>query len=114
VPKPPLEFFATEAIPWAPVAGQPGAHERVLAEDHATGMLTRLLRWDAGFDTEAAGPVVHDYVEEVLIISGSIHDRSLDETFSAGYYACRPPGMPHGPWRTEDGCVMLEVRYRAP
>jgi hypothetical protein len=26
-------------------------------------------------------------------------------------YACRPPGMEHGPWRSESGVVMLEVRY---
>ncbi len=28
-----------------------------------------------------------------------------------GMYACRPPGMKHGPYRTETGCVTLEVRY---
>jgi hypothetical protein len=27
-------------------------------------------------------------------------------------YACRPPGMKHGPYRTDEGCVTLEVRYR--
>jgi len=26
-------------------------------------------------------------------------------------YACRPPGMKHGPYRTEEGCMTLEVRY---
>ena len=39
-------------------------------------------------------------------------DLSLDRTFAAGDYACRPPGMVHGPWRTDAGCEMLEVRYR--
>lgn len=111
--KPELEFFDTETIDWSPVADQPGAHERVLARDPASGMLTRLTRWDPGFDTSTVGPVIHDYFEEVLILAGSIHDLTLDQTFGTGYYASRPPGMVHGPWTTSDGCVMLEIRYEA-
>jgi hypothetical protein len=38
------------------------------------------------------------------IVEGSITDLRLNETFTAGMYACRPPGMAHGPWRSEDGC----------
>jgi hypothetical protein len=26
-------------------------------------------------------------------------------------YACRPPGMIHGPYRVERGCTTLEIRY---
>ena len=111
--KPELEFFDTESVEWIPVPRQAGSHERVLAADPAGRLLTRLVRWDSGFDTSSAGPVTHDYVEEVLLLSGSIHDLTLDQTFGAGYYACRPPGMVHGPWRTSDGCVMLEIRYEA-
>jgi len=40
-----------------------------------------------------------------------MHDLSLDRTFGAGFYACRPPAMVHGPWRTVDGCLMFETRY---
>jgi ChrR Cupin-like domain len=111
LPKPALEFFNAEAVAWTAVEDQPGAYERVLAHDPASGSLTRILRWDPGLDTSPLGAVVHDYVEEVLILAGSMHDLTFDQTFSAGYYACRPPGMVHGPWRTEDGCEMLEVRY---
>jgi len=110
-PKPALEFFDTAAEPWAPVPGQPGVSERVLARDRATGMLTRLVRWEPGLDTSASGPVAHEHVEEVLILSGSMRDLTLGETFRAGFYACRPPGMVHGPWVTDEGCEMLEVRY---
>jgi hypothetical protein len=35
----------------------------------------------------------------------------LKQTFRAGEYACRPPGMRHGPWRSPEGCVTFEVRY---
>jgi hypothetical protein len=41
-----------------------------------------------------------------------MYDLTLERTFGAGEYACRPPGMVHGPW-TSDGCEMLEVRYAA-
>jgi hypothetical protein len=34
----------------------------------------------------------------------------MDRTFGAGMYACRPPRMPHGPWRAPSGCVTFEVR----
>ena len=108
--KPALEFFPAAEVPWAEVAE--GVSERVLARDAATGMLTRILRWAPGVDTSADGPVTHEHVEEVLILAGSMHDLALDRTFAAGDYACRPPGMVHGPWRTDDGCEMLEVRYR--
>jgi hypothetical protein len=106
-----LEFFDTEAVPWSPVALRPGVSERVLARDPARGLLTRVVRWDPGLDTSSAGPVAHDYFEEVLILSGSIHDLRLKQTFSTGFYACRPPGMVHGPWTTTDGCIMLEIQY---
>lgn len=36
------------------------------------------------------------------------------QTFHAGQFACRPPGMPHGPWRSEEGVSTYEVRYPAP
>ena len=105
MPKPALEFFPVSAVDWMAVS--PGVWERVLARDGE--MLTRILRWDPGF--ASSEPAVHDYVEEVYILSGAMHDLTLDRTFSAGEYACRPPGMVHGPWTSAEGCEMLEVRY---
>jgi hypothetical protein len=70
-----------------------------------------MVRWERGLDTSSAGAVAHDYLEEVLFLSGSMHDLRLRQTFSAGSYACRPPGMVHGPWATPEGCVMLEIQY---
>jgi ChrR Cupin-like domain len=111
MPKPELEFFDTGMLSWRAVDGDAGVSERILAEDPATGLLTRLVRWDPGVSTSAAGPVAHDYYEEVFVLTGSLHDLRLNETFGAGYYACRPPGMLHGPWESPQGCVMLELRY---
>jgi|SRR5579863_2649598 len=106
-----LEFFDTAQVPWTSSPDRPGVSERIVARDPDRGLVTRVVRWDPGLDTSSAGPVSHDYFEEVLILSGSMHDLRLGQTFSAGFYACRPPGMVHGPWTTEDGCVMLEIQY---
>jgi hypothetical protein len=49
--------------------------------------------------------------EEVYILEGALHDLTLGQTFRKGSYACRPPGMRHGPWLAPEGCVTFEVRY---
>ncbi|MDP8958158.1 MAG: cupin domain-containing protein [Actinomycetota bacterium] len=112
--KPELEFFPVEEVGWTDVPGRAeGLSERVLANDQPAGPATRMLRFAPGTDTTPNGVQVHDFWEEIYIIEGSLHDLSLGQTFTAGMYACRPPGMEHGPWRTQDGCVTFEVRYRA-
>ncbi len=95
---------------WTP-AQLPGLFERILSTDVATGTSTRVLRFDPGVDTSSAGPQAHPFWEEVYILEGSLHDLTLNRTFPSGTYACRPPGMPHGPWRAPAGCLTLEVRY---
>jgi hypothetical protein len=110
--KPTLEFFDIAKVDWTPVPDAvPGLRERILAEDEETGVATRILQFDPGTDTSPSGVQRHPFWEEVYILEGSIRDLSLDETFVAGMYACRPPGMPHGPWISEDGCTTFEVRY---
>jgi hypothetical protein len=111
--KPELEFFDTATVAWTAVQpGVPGLTERLLASDPSTGTATRMLRFEPGTDTSPLGVVTHDFWEEVYIVSGDLHDLTLDEVFTEGMYACRPPGMRHGPWRSMEGCVTFEVRYR--
>lgn len=111
--KPEHEFFPVTDVAWTPALGGavPGLHERILAQDAAAGVATRILRFDPGTDTTPAGVQVHDFWEEVYILEGSLHDLTLDQTFPKGTYACRPPGMPHGPWTAPEGCTTFEVRY---
>ena len=110
--KPEIEFTPVANTEWTAVpGGVPGLHERILAADPVRKVATRILRFAPGTDTSATGVVVHDFWEEVYILEGSLHDISLNQTFAAGTYASRPPGMKHGPWRTEEGCVTFEVRY---
>ncbi len=109
-----LEFFDVTSVPLAPCEGAAiGLTERILARTGDSGPATRILQFEPGTDTSANGIQVHDFWEEVYILSGSFTDLSLGETFSAGMYACRPPGMRHGPWTSTDGCLTFEVRYAA-
>ncbi len=113
--KPELEFQPVEAVDWTPVGGNvEGLYERVLASgDRERGVVTRILRFEPGTDTTANGTLTHDFWEEVYILEGDLTDLRLGETFTAGMYACRPPGMEHGPWTTDAGCLTFEVRYEA-
>lgn len=100
------EFFPVEAIDWRPA--DPGVTERVLSRDPDTSTLTRIARWEPGLETH--GVIRHDYHEEVYLLEGDLTDLTLGTTFRAGDFASRRPGMPHGPYRTDEGCTMLEIR----
>lgn len=110
--KPEFEFFPVTDVAWTPVPGPvPGLRERILAHDPETGVVTRILHWEPGTDTSVNGTQAHDFWEEIYVLEGAIYDIPLGKTFRAGMYACRPPGMKHGPWKTEEGCTTFEVRY---
>jgi ChrR-like protein with cupin domain len=107
------EFFAVDQVPWQPDATAPTITARVLSSGADERTLTRIAHWAPGTET-TAGVIRHDYYEEVYLLDGELRDLSLGRTFAAGHYASRPPGMPHGPYRTENGCTMLEIRYEVP
>ena len=97
---------------WTPVRDLEGmAEELTLAQDHETGHYTRLTRFLAGADTTLFGPKTHNYPEEVYVISGELYNTAFDRTLCAGDYASRPPGEKHGPFRSKDGCLVLEMAY---
>jgi hypothetical protein len=112
--KPEYEFFPVKRVDFTVCAGDdPKITERILSRDPETGVATRILRYEPGADSTPNGVQVHDFWEEVYILEGSFTDLELGETFTAGMYACRPPGMRHGPWRTDEGVTTFEVRYSA-
>ena len=97
---------------WEAIEGMEGVAEQVtLAIDHETGDYTRLTRFLPGADTSAFGPKSHDYPEEIMIIQGRLYDAAFDRWLETGDYASRPPGELHGPFRTDAGCVVLEMSY---
>ncbi|TMH83849.1 MAG: cupin [Betaproteobacteria bacterium] len=104
---------------WERLPGYPdGIRQQVLAgfldEKKKRGFRTRHLRFDPGVHTTE--PFVHDYWEEVYLVSGDLivgNDRNGrgGTRFGPHTYACRPPGTPHGPFRSETGCLLLEMHY---
>lgn len=97
---------------WSAVTGLEGMVEQLtLAVDPETGEYTRLTRFLPGADTSHLGGKSHDHPEEVFIVSGRLYDAAFDRWLEAGHYASRPPGELHGPFRTDEGCVVLEVSY---
>jgi anti-sigma factor ChrR (cupin superfamily) len=114
MPKTEREFFDPVTIPWesaAPGSGAAGAgvEQKVLSLDQDTGDCTRLVRFAPGVETHEV--ITHDFYEEVIILEGELHDKRLNQTFTKGMYACRLPGMLHGPYATPKGCTTFEVRY---
>jgi hypothetical protein len=114
MPKEEREFHHHDEVSWTPVAADSGAAgdgmtEKILAFDPEAGVATRMLRFEAGVDTDEV--ITHDFWEEVYIIEGEIHDKRVNQTFTAGMSACRPPGMPHGPYTSKVGALTFEVRY---
>lgn len=113
--KPHLEFIKVNMDEgWETPPGYPdGIKQKILAsdidEENKTGSRTRLLRFDPGvFTTE---PFVHDHFEEVFLFSG---DLSVEGQECDVYtYACRPPHTPHGPFKSENGCIFYEFHYYA-
>ena len=100
MPKPELEFFAPDHIPWEPVAGSttggaggPGVEQKILAHDRDTGDVTRLLRFAAGVETRET--ITHDFWEEVWILAGELIDLGKKQTFRPG---CTP--VAHRGWST--------------
>jgi hypothetical protein len=118
--KPHLEFQRIDQNDgWAPPPGYPlSIQQKILAsdidEEGKTGSRTRLLRFDPGAYTTA--PFVHDHWEEVYLVSGDLTVGSDfqgqgGEVFHAPTYACRPPGVYHGPFKSSGGCVLFEMHY---
>lgn len=99
---------------WQPIEGLEGiVDELTLSCCDETGEYTRLTRFQPGADTSPFGGKQHDYPEEVFIVSGRLYDAAFDSWLDAGTYASRPPGELHGPFRTDVGCVVLEVSFPA-
>jgi hypothetical protein len=117
------EFFPIDmnGAGWRLPDGYPpdlGVDELILAGNldtaKKTGNRTRLLRFKPGVFTKS--PFVHDYWEEVFLVQGDLtvgndENGKGGEPFIAPTYACRPPGVHHGPFKSVSGCLLLEVHY---
>ena len=64
-------------------------------------------------------PFVHDYWEEVFLVSGDLivgNDENGEggENFVDYTYAVRPPGVHHGPFKSNGGALLFEIHYYDP
>jgi hypothetical protein len=99
---------------WSPIAGMEDmAEELTLSIDNGTGEYTRLTRFLPGADTSRHCGKSHHYQEEVFIVSGRLYDQAFGVWLETGHYASRPPGEIHGPFSTDEGCVVLEIAFTA-
>ena len=97
---------------WTPVKGLEAlAEELTLSLDRESGEYTKLTRFLPGADTTPFGSKTHSYPEEVFIVSGRLYDAAFDIWLEAGHYATRPPGELHGPFKTDIGCLVLEISF---
>lgn len=107
---------------WETPPGYPnGISQKIISgaldEENKRGTRTRLLKFEPGVYTTE--PFVHDYWEEVFqlegdMIVGNDKDGNGGKSFPPKTYACRPPGAVHGPFKSENGCVLLEIHYYDP
>ena len=117
------EFHAVDLSEgWeTPPGYPPGIHQKILAgrldEKNRRGSRTRLLRFLPGVFTTK--PFVHEYWEEVYLLSGDLIVGNDEQgrggtRYAPNTFACRPPGAYHGPFKSETGCLLLENHYYDP
>jgi ChrR Cupin-like domain len=83
---------------------RPGSRRKVLCEDAATGQLTMLVQWDAGY---RMGTIErHEYDEHLYILAGTFVDEH--RACGPGTYILNRAGSQHQAY-TPDGCTFLEV-----
>jgi len=117
------EFYTLDmSSGWETPPGYPqGISQKIISgaldEENKRGTRTRLLKFEPGVYTTA--PFVHDYWEEVFqlegdMIVGNDENGNGGISFPPKTYACRPPGAYHGPFKSENGCILLEIHYYDP
>ena len=122
-PKQHLEFVGVDLKNgWETPPGYPLTFtQKILASDideiKKRGSRTRLLKLEPGAFSTA--PFVHDHWEEVFLVQGDLTVGNDAEgkggtAFPPFTYACRPPGALHGPFRSDKGCILLEMHYFDP
>jgi len=104
---------------WHTPTGYPaGIQQKIIAgdldENNKRGNRTRLLKFAPGAYTVT--PFVHEYWEEVFLLSGDLivgndENGKGGEKFEGYTYAVRPPGVNHGPFKSENGCLLLETHF---
>ena len=112
------ELHNVDAVPWTEIpatsttARGKGVVEKLLSIDpNNPDNHTRLVRLPKGF--RGAATLTHPFWEEVYIVKGKLVDLlNNNAVYDEGYYCCRQPGMPHGPFACpNEECMCYEIHY---
>jgi anti-sigma factor ChrR (cupin superfamily) len=106
------EFNALSPLPPATTSPPWILLSRGVWEQHLNGpsptCKSVLQYWEPFAASPTTELITHDYIEEVIIVQGTLRDETLRQEWGVGAYAYRKPGMRHGPYKAgERGCLML-------
>jgi hypothetical protein len=111
-----LEFMTLDIDnDWETPPGYPdGIEQKIISgrldETNKNGIRSRLLRFKPG--AASTETFVHEYWEEVMLMAGDLRVGSqYEESYAPYTYACRPPGIHHGPFKSDAGCLLFEIHY---
>ncbi len=97
---------------WKEIEGSDGnLLEMTISIDKDSGDYTRLTKFKSGYSTEKFGAKIHDYPEEIFVLSGRLYDSAFDLWLEKGTYASRPPREVHGPFKAEGEVIILEMSF---
>lgn len=93
-------YVDVHAMEWEPTRF-PGVVWKVLLRDEESGLMTALMKWDAGAELP-----FHEHVdiEQTFVLEGSIEDEEGEVT--AGNFVWRPAGSRHVA-RSRNGALLL-------
>ena len=82
-------YVEVEKLPWRPTRWK-GIYAKMLLEDKASGLMTMLMKWEAGTSLP-----LHEHVriEQTYVLEGSLADDEGEVT--AGNFVWRPQGSKH-------------------
>lgn len=113
------KILNTEAFQWERPTGFDEGIEQAVVENtldqvKRKGLRTRFVRFAPGAKTTV--PFVHDYHEEVFLLSGDqclLDKQTLEQLalYTKGSYFVRPAGTYHGPFSSNEGCILMEIHY---
>ncbi|KAL0575235.1 hypothetical protein V5O48_006726 [Marasmius crinis-equi] len=117
------EPFTSQSREWKTLG--PGITQMILNHNPESGRRTCLQKWEPKTSNQIQD--AHDYIEEIFIVEGDLRDlkgrksgvgeivgdgqvdEGKGEVWTKGSYAYRRPGMEHGPFKSEEGCLMFIV-----
>ena len=97
---------------WSPIEGFDGQLlQKVINRDGVTKDTTRLVKYFPGVDTSKHGPFFLPFPVEYFVVSGTLLDLSNNKVITQGNYASFSANQGHGPYKSEQGCMVLEYAF---